>query len=136
MQALVYTVLLSIIGGLVVFINRQFLQEQYWWHRKMGPSVLSAEAERQKALKLGPGSEFTECIDGCPAMIVVPAGKFMMGSPADDGNDHEKPRREVTFAKPFAAGKTEVTFAEWASAWQPGHAQSSQTTAGVAGNGQ
>jgi formylglycine-generating enzyme required for sulfatase activity len=45
----------------------------------MGPSVLAAEHEKGKAAK--PGSDFKECANGCPAMIVVPAGKYTMGSP-------------------------------------------------------
>ena len=48
-------------------------------------------------------------------MVVVPAGKFMMGSPEseEDRFDDEGPQHEVTIAKPFAVGRTEVTFAEW-----------------------
>ena len=48
-------------------------------------------------------------------MVVVPAGEFMMGSPAgEEGrSDDEGPQRKVTIAKPFAVGKFEVTFAEW-----------------------
>jgi formylglycine-generating enzyme required for sulfatase activity len=43
-------------------------------------------------------------------MVVVPAGEFMMGS--EEAPD-EKPIRKVTIGAPFAAGKFEVTFAEW-----------------------
>ena len=48
-------------------------------------------------------------------MVVVPAGSFTMGSPAsEDGRaDWEGPQRQVRIGKPFAAGKYEVTFAEW-----------------------
>jgi len=46
-------------------------------------------------------------------MVVVPAGKFMMGSPERDHDDTEDPQHEVTIAKPFAVSKTEVTFSEW-----------------------
>ena len=48
-------------------------------------------------------------------MIVIPAGRFMMGSPENepDGNISERPRHEVTIARPFAVSKFEVTFAEW-----------------------
>ena len=48
-------------------------------------------------------------------MVVVPAGEFMMGSPAgEEGRyDDEGPQRKVTIARPFAVGKFEVTFAEW-----------------------
>ena len=43
-------------------------------------------------------------------MVVVPAGKFMMGSPEGQGSDDEHPQHEVTFDKPFAVSKLEVTF--------------------------
>lgn len=48
-------------------------------------------------------------------MVVVPAGSFMMGSPADEvgRGAEEGPQRRVTIAQPFAVGKFEVTFAEW-----------------------
>jgi formylglycine-generating enzyme required for sulfatase activity len=57
-----------------------------------------------------PGTTFRDCSE-CPEMVVVPAGKFMMGS--DDGGDDEKPVHEVVIAKPFAVGKFEVTFDEY-----------------------
>jgi formylglycine-generating enzyme required for sulfatase activity len=86
---------------------------QYHWRVLMGPSVLTPAQEKEKAAN--PGSDFTECATGCPTMVVVPAGKFMMGSPeSEKGRDEsEGPQHEVTIAKPFAAGRTEVTFAEW-----------------------
>jgi formylglycine-generating enzyme required for sulfatase activity len=48
-------------------------------------------------------------------MVVVPAGRFDMGSPPDekDRANNEGPQHGVTFAKPFAIGKYEVTFDEW-----------------------
>jgi formylglycine-generating enzyme required for sulfatase activity len=78
-----------------------------------GPSVLTAEQEKEKAAK--PGSDFKECAAGCPTMVVVPAGTFTMGSPEGekDRSSTEGPQHEVAIAKPFAVGKTEVTFAEW-----------------------
>ena len=61
-----------------------------------------------------PGETFRDCPE-CPEMVVVPAGEFMMGSPAtEEGRSgDEGPQRKVTIAKPFAAGKYELTFAEW-----------------------
>jgi formylglycine-generating enzyme required for sulfatase activity len=61
---------------------------------------------------VGPGSR--DCAD-CPELVVVPAGAFQMGSPAgEEGrNPDEGPLHTVTFAKPFAIGKYEVTFDEW-----------------------
>ena len=79
-----------------------------------GPSVLTVEQEREKAAK--PGSDFKECATGCPTMVVVPAGKFMMGSPESEKGrsmSDEGPQHEVTIPKPFAVSKTEVTFAQW-----------------------
>ena len=60
-----------------------------------------------------PKDTFTECAK-CPEMVVVQAGKFMMGTPEGrPGSDHQRPQHEVTISKPFAIGKYEVTFAEW-----------------------
>jgi formylglycine-generating enzyme required for sulfatase activity len=49
-------------------------------------------------------------------MVVVPAGSFMMGSPAgEEGRfDNEGPQRKVTIARPFAVSKYEVTRGEFA----------------------
>ena len=60
------------------------------------------------------GTEFRDCA-WCPEMMVVPAGSFLMGSPAsEEGRDvDEGPVHRVTIAAPFAVGKHEVTFAEW-----------------------
>ena len=61
-----------------------------------------------------PGSVFQDC-DKCPSMVVVPAGSFAMGSPASEPRreSYEGPQHEVTFAKPFAVAKYELTFADW-----------------------
>jgi formylglycine-generating enzyme required for sulfatase activity len=79
----------------------------------MEPALLSVEQEKAQAAK--PGSDFKECAKGCPGMIVIPAGKFIMGAPKNesDRNASEGPPHEVTIAKPFAVSKFEVTFEEW-----------------------
>jgi len=62
---------------------------------------------------LADGQAFRDCAD-CPEMVVIPAGSFVMGSPAgetDRGSD-EGPQRTVSISR-FAAGKFEVTFDEW-----------------------
>jgi formylglycine-generating enzyme required for sulfatase activity len=68
------------------------------------------------------GKSFREC-GACPEMTMLPAGMFMMGSPAEiadpkkeddkDWPENERPQRQVTIARPFAVGKFEVTFEEW-----------------------
>lgn len=72
----------------------------------------------------GSGDSFQDCAD-CPEMVVVPAGSFMMGSPASEEgrNSNEGPQRRVTIAQPFAVGKFEVTFAEWDACVSAGECQ-------------
>jgi len=53
---------------------------------------------------------FRDCPD-CPEMVRIPAGSFVMGS--TDGDKDETPTHEVHIDKPLAAGKYEITFAEW-----------------------
>jgi formylglycine-generating enzyme required for sulfatase activity len=102
-------VLLALVG--VAWWRQNFLREQYHWRVVMGPRVLTSAQEKEMAAT--PGSGFKECVTGCPTMVVVPAGKFMMGSPESEKVRTEGPQHEVTIAKPFAVGRTEVTFAEW-----------------------
>ena len=60
------------------------------------------------------GRVFRDC-QTCPEMVVVPAGSFMMGSPASEEAREfdEGPRHRVTIGVPFAVGVHEVTVAEW-----------------------
>jgi formylglycine-generating enzyme required for sulfatase activity len=81
-------------------------KDQYYWHVVMKPAVLVREQDRT----LAPKTEFSECAYNCPTMVVVPAGSLAIGSPE---KEDERPQHEVTFAKPFAVGKFDVTFAEW-----------------------
>ena len=75
-------------------------------------SALTTQAEQ--ALK--PGDTFKECAS-CPEMIVVPAGEFVMGSPAtESGRYHnEGPQHKVTIARPFAVGRSR----SWATSGTP-----------------
>jgi formylglycine-generating enzyme required for sulfatase activity len=119
MQAVVGLLMVGIIAGLIGWINQAFLKAQLNWFIAMRPYmianvrpyVLTAEAERA----LQPQATFRECAKDCPEMIVVPAGSFMMGSPAtENGRDpKEGPQQKVTIAQPFAVSKFLVTFAEW-----------------------
>ena len=66
----------------------------------------AAERERVPAV----GEVFRDC-PHCPEMVVVPSGRFMMGSPSseEDRSSGEGPRRRVTIGSPFAVGAHEVT---------------------------
>ena len=47
-------------------------------------------------------------------MVLVPAGKFKMGSPANEkGRGSNETQHEVTLTKPFYMGKYEVTQEQW-----------------------
>lgn len=48
-----------------------------------------------------------------PQMVVVPAGRFELGDHSGTGNHNERPLTPITFAKPFAMGRFEVSFADW-----------------------
>ena len=99
------------------FIDARAIAQEFGgehrWRTAMGATVLTLEEEKVKAAK--PGSEFKECANGCPVMIVIPAGKFTMGS-AENESDRltsEGPQHEVTLAQPLAVSKFEVRFEEW-----------------------
>lgn len=49
-----------------------------------------------------------------PEMMVIPAGSFRMGDLRGDGDPDERPARVVTIPRPFALGRYEVTFDEYA----------------------
>jgi formylglycine-generating enzyme required for sulfatase activity len=78
-----------------------------------------AEAAKKRAEATGAmqaRSVFRDCPE-CPEMVVLPAGEFMMGSPGNEEgtSKDEGPQHKVRISKPFAVGKFEVTFAEWAA---------------------
>lgn len=49
-----------------------------------------------------------------PEMVIIPAGKFLMGSPEDErGSGGDERQHAISIAKPFAMGKYEVTVREY-----------------------
>jgi formylglycine-generating enzyme required for sulfatase activity len=67
------------------------------------------------------GETFRDC-SNCPQMVVLPAGRFAMGGDVGEQprgplvpETHAEPVHEVTFAKPFAFGKFDITRAEFAA---------------------
>jgi formylglycine-generating enzyme required for sulfatase activity len=71
-------------------------------------------AAQERGLK--PKDIFREC-DGCPEMVVIPAGSFTMGSPGSEKErlDFEGPQHIVTIRTPFAVGKLHVTVEQYAA---------------------
>ena len=51
--------------------------------------------------------------DFAPEMVVVPPGKFLMGSVDGEGSNNERPQHEVKIDYPLAVGRFAVTFNEW-----------------------
>jgi formylglycine-generating enzyme required for sulfatase activity len=87
-------------------------------------SPLSAEQERA----LEPKDTFQEC-SGCPVMMVVSAGSFVMGSPASepDRKDYEGPQHAVTIARQFAVGQFALTYEEWNACFDDGGCSNGQS---------
>ena len=88
------------------------------------PAVSSPASERAPiiagATALPPYTMFRDCAE-CPDMVVMPAGSFVIGSPANEvGREaNEGPQKTITIA-PFAIGRFEVTFDEWAACVKDG----------------
>src|ERR1043166_1379512 len=111
--------------GLVALWRLPWLSEQYIWFAHVRNYVLTPTRERA----LQPGESFLECAESekgyskyCPTMIVVPEGRFGMGSPdgAEGRSGDEGPQHEVTIATSFAVSKFEVTFDHWDACLQSG----------------
>jgi formylglycine-generating enzyme required for sulfatase activity len=89
------------VAGYMLFGEMRLLP-MFW---ALSESPLTTQAEQS----LKPRDTFRECVT-CPEMVVVPAGSFVMGSPA---NEEERPQHDVTIRQPFALGKFEVTYENW-----------------------
>ncbi len=76
-------------------------------------AATTAGAEPSWLDRYGDFEAFQECDQAqCPEMVRLPAGTFMRGSPASEAgrSDNEGPQHQVTLSRPFAIGRTEVTF--------------------------
>jgi formylglycine-generating enzyme required for sulfatase activity len=115
LTAALLTILLCLVNAGFVdpWAFAQEMPGQANWRMVANTTVLTVEQEKARAAE--PGSDFKECASGCPIMIVIPAGKFTMGSPENelDREATEGPRHEVTVVEPFAVSKFEVSFEEW-----------------------
>jgi formylglycine-generating enzyme required for sulfatase activity len=79
-------------------------------------------------MKPGSGESFKDCAE-CPEMVVVPAGRFMMGSPSTEAlrDETEGPQHEVLIRNPIAVGKFEITFDQWDACVDAGGCTSNQS---------
>ncbi|HEY5762536.1 MAG TPA: SUMF1/EgtB/PvdO family nonheme iron enzyme [Rhodocyclaceae bacterium] len=87
---------------------------------EFAPPARALLGELKLIAALKPGQPFRDC-PNCPELVIVPPGSFEMGDPDSGGGlsfvpfvgGSEGPRHTVTISQPFAAGRHEVTFAEW-----------------------
>lgn len=109
--SLVATLIILIVGGAAT---------QNFWRPKLDAYLRYtrfAHATDQLGA-LEPGMIFQDCRPGstdCPLMVIVPDGRFLMGSPADNSVSFvrpDSPQREIAIAR-FAVSQTEITFANW-----------------------
>ncbi|MDJ0943312.1 MAG: SUMF1/EgtB/PvdO family nonheme iron enzyme, partial [Kiloniellales bacterium] len=82
--------------------------------RPLAPALPLTPPKDRPARAFKPGETFSDC-DLCPEMVVLPPGRFRMGSSPDQGgyNRYEGPVHEVQIGRSFAIGRFEVTFEEW-----------------------
>ncbi len=80
--------------------------------------------DEERQIEAGSGESFKDA-PFAPEMVVVPAGEYMMGSPAGvlglfgreaGRSSDEGPQHRVNIGQPFAVGCYAVTFAEWDAA--------------------
>ncbi len=84
-----------------------------WGERaNAGTPVRTGTSMRGQPINPGSGESFWDA-PFAPEMVVIPAGRFLMGSKDGEGLDGERPQHLVTIPKPFAVGRHAVTFDEW-----------------------
>ncbi len=81
--------------------------------RPAAPAVQSPAVAPPPAASLQPGQVVQDC-DVCPRLVVIPGGRFVMGSPANEPGrfGDEGPQRTVEVGL-FLLGETEVTQGQW-----------------------
>jgi formylglycine-generating enzyme required for sulfatase activity len=80
-------------------------------------AVLAGEAvvaPKATPVRLAAGALFKECSD-CPGMVVIAPGEFRMGFDGGEKDRYEGPVHTVRIHRPFAAGRYEVTHAQYAA---------------------
>lgn len=99
----------------VKVLERKLADEQA---KRKAAEAAAAAAQLQSArevfdLKSPPGSIIQDCPD-CPKMVVIPAGRFTMGSPDNEvGRDPDEGPQHLVLAESFLIGQTEVTNAQF-----------------------
>jgi formylglycine-generating enzyme required for sulfatase activity len=78
----------------------------------------------------GPLTVFRDCPD-CPEMVHIPAGSFLMGSPAkENGRQDDEGPQHLVHLQAFSIGKYAVTFDEWDACMAAGGCKSKPSDQG------
>jgi formylglycine-generating enzyme required for sulfatase activity len=109
MQAAVAALVLSLGVGVAAWWQQHWFKERAYWLLHVRGQVLTAEQERAREPQDPP---FKECTD-CPDMMVLPAGRFLMGAAEGMGAKTEQPQHPVTLGSRLAVGRFEITFDQW-----------------------
>jgi formylglycine-generating enzyme required for sulfatase activity len=96
--------------------------------------AFAASADRPLVDNRAVGQSFRDCKALCPEMVVIPAGKFTIGTPTTEigrGTD-ENPQQVVTITYALAVGKYPVTRGEFAAFVEDtGRARSAHASIGM-----
>ncbi len=114
---------MSLAGTVALVILGVAATQFLWWplvaqHQRYTQFVKSSASLAAAAA----GATFQECEQGssyCPLMVVIPEGRFLMGSLDADPESGETPQRELAVAR-FAVSQTEITFAQWNACFAAG----------------
>lgn len=74
--------------------------------RYVSAAMLRLDYIKKEEAGMSQGRVFKDC-SACPEMVVIPAGSFQRGG------DDQKPVHTVSFERPFAMARTEVTQSQW-----------------------
>ena len=66
------------------FVDLRAIAQETAAQSPLGQAMESAALIAGQEKEANPGTAFKECDKGCPVMIVIPAGKFMLGSPENE----------------------------------------------------
>ncbi len=76
----VIAVIVAAVG--VAWLKQDALRDRYFWYRDMRAPLLPIAIEKVAPQPGNSVKLFADCRQGCPEMVAIPAGKFMMGSAA------------------------------------------------------
>ena len=107
-------IVLGLVGVLTVMIGWSMAKEESDTKKVVTKKIDKEREIAAQQIKLGKIEVIDLSKDVKLEMVLIPAGKFMMGSPeSEKGRLYNETQHEVTLTKPFYMGKYEVTQEQW-----------------------